>query len=370
MDVRAIVLFPAVNEAESLGGVPLPLLDVLGRPVLHRITERLYQAGVTAIRIIGDAGPHSSRFLRRALHGNDQFEHASGSALWRVALRAFSELTQSGADLVLILRTGPYVEMDLDRLIQIHLDQNSRVTAVTDSGRELLGAFLLSATRRNDAAFLLRHDLAECRSPYLEYATGGYVNRLASAADLRRLAVDAFCGRAAIRPVGTEIKPGVWAAASARIHRGARLLAPAFIGEHARVRASAVITRCSTLEHHTEVDCGTIVEDTSILPYTSVGAGLDVAHSVVGLRKVHHLRRMVEVEVSDPRLVGTVAAAPVRMLNQVAALAGFLPASFLRGFFGRSKHQPGLPDTAQSPVTTMETSRSLPETDPALSNFR
>jgi NDP-sugar pyrophosphorylase family protein len=133
MDVRAIVLLgpSSANAPETLGGVPIALLDVLGQPVLHRITERLCRAGIRTVRIIGDAGPQAARFVRRAQRHHYQWESASSDSLWRAAQRAFSDFAQAGADLVLILRAGPYAEVDFERLLQFHLDQNNRVTAVT-----------------------------------------------------------------------------------------------------------------------------------------------------------------------------------------------------------------------------------------------
>jgi NDP-sugar pyrophosphorylase family protein len=372
MDVRAIVLLgaPAEKGTESLGGVPIPLLDVLGQPMLRRVTARMKRAGIGTIRIIGDAGPHAARFLRRALQNEEQWEQASAAALWRAAQRAFTEYAQSGADTVLVMRVGPYAELEIERLMQFHLNQNGRVTAVTAADGQMLGTFLIAASRRNDAAFLLRNRLTEFRTPFAGYRHEGYVNRLAGAADLRQLAVDAFSGRAEIVPVGEQVKPGVWVGAGARIHRGARVLAPAYIGEQSRVRAAAVITRCSALEHHTEVDCGTVVEDTSLLPCTMVGAGLDLAHSVVGLHRIFHLRRMVEVEVLDPKLVSLAAPAPVRMLNRMASLATYLPASFLRGLFGVRQNTLDPASAAQAPSAALNNSESLSITDPALSNYR
>lgn len=372
MDVRAIVLLGAVaeNSSEHISGVPIALLDVLGRSVLHRVTSQMRNGGFSRIRVIGDFGPQSSRILRRALPPEYELETATGDSLWRAAQHTFSQFAQDGADHVVIRRLGAYAEFDFEQLSQFHLNQNGRVTAVTDSEGELLGTFIVSASRRNDATYLLRHRLTSSRVPFVPFAFSGYVNRLSSAADLRRLAVDAFCGRAQILPEGNEIKPGVWVGDGARIHRGARVLAPAFIGERTRIRASAVVTRCSTVEHHAEVDCGTVVEDASILPYTTLGAGLDVAHSVVGFRRILHLRRMAEVEVFDPKLVGMAAAAPVRVLNRAAALAGFIPVNFLRGLFGRADNDPSLRDAVRSPSAALNAPDSLTATDPALSNYR
>ncbi|MFB3813605.1 MAG: hypothetical protein ACE14L_05790 [Terriglobales bacterium] len=367
MDVRAILLLGPVNAngAESLGGVPIALLDVLGRPVVGRVADRLAHFGVSAITVIGDVGADSSRFVFRAMQGL-RWLPSPGPALWRTAQQTFSEYAQDGADLVLVLRLGPYLELDYDHLTQTHFDHNSRVTAVADPCGQPLGAYLICASRRNDACFLLRHYLQEFRTPFARYTFHGYANRLATAADLRRLAVDAFCGRAQIQPEGAQIKPGVWVAPSARIHPRARILAPCFIGEHTKVRASAVLTRCAVLEHHAIVDCGTVIEDATVLPYATVGTGLDLAHAVVGFHKLVHLRRNVEVEISDPKLVGMVSPAPVRTLAHAAALASFLPINFVRGLFGKNHAESALPSAVETPAV----SDSVPAADSALSNFR
>ena len=95
-----------------------------------------------------------------------------------------------------------------------------------------------------------------------------------------------------------------------------------------------MITRSTVIEHHAEVDCGTVVEDSTVLPYTYVGAGLDVMHSVVGLRRLSHLVRNVEVEISDRKLVGMPAVNVVsRLAGSTAALFAFLPKQIYRGFF-------------------------------------
>lgn len=361
MDVKAIVLVGAgTHGTERHGGVPLALLDVLGRAPLYRLTERLLQSGCSGITVLGDAGTQGARWLRRALRPEVRWESASGDSIWRAAQRVFTQYSQAGAGTVLLLRLGPYAELDIAAILRFHAESGRRVTAVTDPASDLLGAFAVSAARRSDAVYLLRHQLQESRDAYARYRFEGYVNRLASASDLRQLAIDAFCGRAQIAPDGVEVRPGVWVASGARVHRRARVLAPAYIGEAARVRASVVVTRCSTLEHHTVVDCGTVLENTSVLPYTSVGAGLDVTHSVVGFCRVVHLLRQVEIEVNDTKLVGAVSSAPLRVLGQAAALAAFLPVNFLRGLFVGEAPEAALPEAVQAPAAALKLSDRAP----------
>jgi carbonic anhydrase/acetyltransferase-like protein (isoleucine patch superfamily) len=212
-----------------------------------------------------------------------------------------------------------------------------------------LDVVVIDANRRNEAATLFRSRLAKSRTPSSAYLFGGYSNALENVRDLRCLAQDGLLMRCELQPAGTEIKPGVWAGEEVRIHRTARLLAPCFVGARTKVRANAVVTRCSSLEHHAEVDCGTVVEDSSVLPYTYLGTGLDVAHAVVGFQQLAHLKRKTQVEISDPRLVATVSSsAPLRTLQSAAALAGYVPLQFVRGIFKWSR-RPERPASGNCP---------------------
>jgi hypothetical protein len=207
--------------------------------------------------------------------------------------------------------------------------------------------------------------LAECQF----YPFSGYVNHLESPHDLRALAMDGLMQRAQLRPIGEEWKPGVWVGRGAHIHRRARVLSPAFIGAGSRVRAAAVVTRCTALEHHTVVDCGTVVEDVSTLPYTYLGAGLDVTHALVGHRRLWNFKRNVEIEFTGDRLIGEAATnAPLRALGSLMSLASFLPTQFLRGIFTTSKDEcsPSLPDAINKPAAGLETPANLKASAPSV----
>jgi NDP-sugar pyrophosphorylase family protein len=359
MDIRALVLVGGAIEAENIAGMPFGLLDVLGRPVLDRMVERLRSAGISDVRVIAcnppqplPATPRSVGYaiewieqpgLERPLDGLD--DHSN---FWRAAERSFSQLAYAGAELIVIMRIGAFTEVDFYGLIQFHLDRASKVTAVCGSAGDLLDIFVVNASRRNDAAHLFRSRLTASRVPFSLFPFDGYVNRLSNAADFRRLAVDAFFGSVKLEPIGQEIRPGVWVAPGARIHSKARLLAPAFVGEQAKVRAAAVLTRCAVLERGAEVRPGTIVEDSTLLPYTCVGEKLDVGHSVIGFRVVASLSRNVELTMHDPALVDMAAPAPLRTFKSIAALAGYLPLQLLRGIFSRDGEAVELPGSVDA----------------------
>lgn len=332
---------PAGAGFETFAGIPLPLLDVVGKSVAHHVADRLRRAGVEAVTALTDDALYQDTALR---DGDGQAACRRTADVWRAAEDAFSSYADEGVDQVLLLRLGPYAEFELEDFLRFHQEHRQTATLLCDKNGPL-DAAVVQAARRNDAAFLLRNGLRATRLPSEPYLTRAYVNPLENAHDLRRLAQDALLMRCEIRPHGRELKPGVWVGERARIHRSARVLAPAFVGAHAKLRAASVVTRCSVVEHHAEVDCGTVLEDTSILPYTYVGTGLDAAHAVAGFGKICHLRRRAEVEIADPRLLGTVAvSATWRMMKNAASLAAYLPVQAVRGLASAGRRtQPAPP---------------------------
>jgi NDP-sugar pyrophosphorylase family protein len=354
MDVRAILVVGTPPDGACVAGQSIGTLDVLGRPLAYHVAEHLRSAGVEEVCALSTA-ERPSGFYRAADQGKAvHWIHSSEHDVWRSAEQFFGEYAQSGAELLVVWNLGAYAEVNLDAAVQFHLDQQARITRLHDAEGPL-GIFIISASRRNDAAFLFRHQLAGFRQPASEYYFDGYVNRLRGPHDLRQLTLDAFNQKIKIRPAGKEIRPGVWVADGARIERGARILAPAFIGARSKIRSSAVVTRASAIERHTEIDCGTVVEASNVLPFTYLGAGLDVAHAIVGYNRFAHLRRNIEVEVADPKLVGMLSQSPsVRAFKSVASLAKLVPSEFIRGLFTRPRRQPEIPEAVQAPAAAVD----------------
>jgi NDP-sugar pyrophosphorylase family protein len=130
------------------------------------------------------------------------------------------------------------------------------------------------------------------------------------------------------------------------VERGSRILAPAFIGSSARIRCGAVITRCTVIEHHANVDCGTVVENSTVLPYSYVGAGLDVAHSVVGMGHIANLRRSATIRVEDQKLLGEIPAARGQKL---IAAATRISGKLWSKVFGEARQEPALSERLRQP---------------------
>ena len=345
MDIRAILLVGvpgAVDRPASSGSstpetfseTPLALLPVLGRSVVHRVADRFKQWGIESVSVLQSCTQGSMEGDQTA---DLRWKNATPDEFWRAAQDEFESLVHAGSDLVILVRLGAYTEVELDPLIQFHIDQHNHITQVRAADGPI-DFFVLSASRRNDAAYLLRHKLSQLRVPASAFETRGYVNRLQSPADLRALALDSLMQKTSIQAVGEEIRPGVWVAPAARVNRNARLVAPCYVGASSKIRAGALITRGSAIEHHCVVDCGSVVEESTLLPLSYLGTGLDLAHSVVGSNRLCSARHKAELEVEDARMVSTLPNTSVlRTLSYAANLISFVPRQIVRGLAGERK---------------------------------
>jgi len=380
MDIRAILLIGGLEETgnkpreERFGDIPLACLDVLGMTVEERVISRLRHFGVSVCSVIYDAPREADPFTQcAALDSEAQYFHETGEQFWQIAEQTFHHCADEGAELVIVHRLGPYVEVDYDEMIQHHLDRRNVMTQAIDSEKSDLDLFVLSATARMDVAELFQGRLQRTRRGGEPFRVSGYVNRLRKAADLRRLATDGLLVRNGVTPEGTEVKPGVWVGTLARVHRKARVVAPAYIGAHAKIRASALITRGSAIERHAEVDCGTVVENTTVLPFSCLGAGLDAMHCVVGFRRLAHLLRDVEVEIHDGKLVGMVPFSAVsRLAGSTAALFAFLPKELYRGLrasFRRKRAARSVESPVETAISAENPALEASPSDPESSEF-
>jgi carbonic anhydrase/acetyltransferase-like protein (isoleucine patch superfamily) len=337
MDIRGLVLIN--SEAESgtepnhFGEVPLALVDVAGKSALMRTAERLRKFGVGPVTAVIEEAPTISV---RGLQGEPGLTSmiSPRERFWRTAENAFNDLVQAGAEIVILIKLGCYFEPDFDAVIQSHLDHNCRVSKLSYEGLPL-EVFCISASRRNDAASLFRTNLSKCRTDCEIVEQNGYFNPLSNACDLRQLAIDILTLQTDTSPAGQQVKPGVWIARGGHVEKGARVIAPAFIGAGACIRSGAVITRCTVVERNSEIDCGTVVENSSVLANSYLGAGLDLAHSVMGMGVIANLRRGATALISDVKLVRSLSdsAAP-NFLSSAKEFVRFIPRQMWRGIFG------------------------------------
>lgn len=354
MELNAVIVLGTSEAAqdEYWSGHLIPTFEILGKPVVDHVIDRLQRFGVDAITVIT---PEETRKRRK---GVSQVT-AAPDQVWRSAETVFNLYAQLGAEVVVVLRMGAYLEFDLDHILHFHHESKNRVTRVVGAHGRSLDFAVIDASRRNDAAFLFRTQLRETRVPAAEYRFNGYSNLLREIADVRRLAQDALMLDCELRPAGEQIKPGVWVGDGARIDRYARLVAPCYVGAGCEVEAGAVVTRMSAVERDSQIDVGTMVENSNVLPLSYIGPGLDICHSVVGYSRVANLTRKATVSVADPRLTAELPSSPiVRTLGSYAdaitRAAASLMASFKRSApredAGKVEHAPAVVEKSRAAV--------------------
>jgi carbonic anhydrase/acetyltransferase-like protein (isoleucine patch superfamily) len=263
-------------------------VDVLGRPVIGRLVDGLKRDGINAVFVVanGKCSPDSK---------SEDDSHSMN--VWAAAGSKLDECRGS-YDSVLIADCGTYAEFEVGEMLAFHQDQGGPVTqAVAADGP--VDLWIIDPVRfheRDD----LRGALTAGPAPYEQ---GGYVNRLRGPRDFRQLVSDSFNSRCRLRPCGVEVRPSVWMGENAGIGRGTRIVAPAFIGQQAKIGDDCLITRGTNVECNSHVDFGTAAENSSILPNTYLGIGLDLSHSIVDGRYLWNLRHDVTLEITDPAVM-------------------------------------------------------------------
>ena len=319
--VSALLLVGGKPGVERFGDLPLALLDVLGRSLVLRAVDRLKASGIAAITVLSDTpAPQLSHKTAAPWINASWFNIAAAEDFWDEALEQFRRLARQ-SECVLVMRLGAWAEIDYAAFLTSFRSSNAALMRAHCAGGEPLDVYAISPTRYTEAVALFRGKLRDPRTAAAAFPVYGYVNLLRDAADLRALTLDAFAGEARITPDGNELRPGVWVGRGARIHPSARLVAPVFIGARCRIHSAAVITRGSSLERNSVVDCATVIDNSTVLPFTRVGAGLEAEQCVLDAHMVHSLPRSATVAIDDPRLLRPAAA---QLFAQVFAMAGWL----------------------------------------------
>lgn len=345
----------------SYFGEPAAMLDLLGEPIVYRIIENLRKSGVGPIFLVTDDVFANHEALRDIGQWRVHVRNAPREELRTATQAALTTCRESGSRRAIVMQASKYVELDVTDMLRFHGASGQPVTFVRDSS----GPLGIAIVGSDSTEQLMLPDRRAPRSFSLEYMHRKYANRLSTPHDLRRLAQDALLQRCSIQPNGRELRPGVWVAPSARLHPRARVVDPAYIGAHTLLRSGVVITRYTSVEHHCEIDRGSVVENATILPHTYLGSSLDIAHSIVNRNIMVDVRRAVEVEIGDRSLIGSTSPvhgrvtgpSPVKSLPPIGyspwqmlsdALGAFLPnrplpsPASVRFSYNASDGRPGL----------------------------
>ena len=267
-------------------------VDVLGQSVVGRVTDGLKRSGIDSVFVLGN---QLSSLAAYTVAGR-----LAAPDSWSAVGTKLAKCKDEGFEAVLIADCSTYAEFELADLLMFHFEHGAPVTqACSADGPIDLWVVDPSRIGGEDLRSAVREANPVC------YELRGYVHQLRSVTDFRRLVLDSFGTRSRLRPRGVEIRPGVWVADSAELGRNARIVAPAFIGRGVRIADECLITRSTNVERGSHVDFGTAVEDSSILPNTYLGIGLDLSNSVVDGKNLWNLRHDVTLEITDPVVMRT-----------------------------------------------------------------
>jgi len=281
-------------------GTPLSCIEILGCTMIDRLLYGLRRLGLDSISVMAEEGVSARFEVERAAHRSVKFV----KDVWRGAVQCLAEQAKHGVNTLLVVPANVYTEMEFADFLQFHREQNRGITRVV-SRENRLDIWAIDAKHlrsERDLLALLQSGNKDSHE-YAKYFCHGYAARLSTPADLRRLVTDTFAGVCRLRPEGQEVRSGVWMSEGAEVNRGARIVSPAYVGRGSRIEEQCLITRGSNIESNCHVDYGTVVEDSSVLPNSYIGIGLDVAHSVVSGNCLSHLHHDVTLEISDPSVM-------------------------------------------------------------------
>ena len=292
------VITKAASENEIVFLEPLSCIEILGRSVVERTIDRLLRADIEAVSVLvaadiaNEVGSLSSKWE------NVRFQAVSD--VDAAVRRKLTEFSQAGIEHSIVVSADVYAETDLLDFYYFHKESRRSVTQSFDRDGPL-DLWVVNCAEAQRAG--LFGSLGRKEEANSSYFVREYTKRLTHARDLRQFATDVLQSRCAVRPSGREIKPGIWVEDGAEIHRRARVVAPAYIGRGSKIEQDALVTRCSNIEEDCCIDCGTVIEDSSILSNTHVGIWLDVCHAVAAGDLFLSLHRNVALEISDPAII-------------------------------------------------------------------
>jgi hypothetical protein len=321
------------RSASSRGSIAS--FEIFGESLLDRTVRRLRSAGIESVSVV--AGPNLPKSRTSFARIVTERSHER----WPAAQQEVIRQNAQGVQTVLMIGVHAYIEWDVQHFLNFHRGTGAPLTQLQNA-RGPLDLWAVESKWFGSAAIgcTLPFRYGEFPGLPVPCCIDGYVNRLASAEDLRRLVRDGFLCRCEVRPGGGEIKPGIWVEDGARVHKLARLVAPVYLGSSTKVGASAVITRFSNIEHHSKVGDGTIVDSSSVLPFTELASGLEVSRSVVQGNTLVDVRRNISLCIRDPKLIRDAAAdrrwkTPSSEVGRATSTLDFVYSSFFYRAAGR-----------------------------------
>jgi mannose-1-phosphate guanylyltransferase/phosphomannomutase len=118
---------------------------------------------------------------------------------------------------------------------------------------------------------------------------------------------------------GREIAPGVRVSRNATIHRTAKLVGPAFIGENCRIGEYCHLGQGASIGRDCVIENRTVVESSVLCPGSYVGEGLELRQVYVDRGWLVNTRLGAEIDNVDECLLGSVYASSGRLAKKAVS---------------------------------------------------
>ncbi|MFM2356635.1 MAG: hypothetical protein RLZZ528_2371 [Pseudomonadota bacterium] len=315
---------------------PAALLDLLGQPVIARVCEALRRLGLRDLVLDGSGPVAASETLTAALPASVT-PWFLGEPTGRGLAAALADQARRGGlpnETVLLAPDrlpGPGLAAALLSHRRSGADQG-RAAGETVAGFDATGKVgrfggecrcdglaILSAASiagwetaaPGGQADALAGCLGGNETPAGHPGPADATDRLASAGDYFRLLRQGLDGRADLRPLGEQVRPGVWLAHGARLSPRAAITGPCYIGPGASVEAGASLSGHVVIGEGALVGPGAVIRDSVIRPATRVEPGAIVSSMIAaGVWAIDHRFDLVATTAPLDGVVPIDSAAP------------------------------------------------------------
>ena len=323
---RAILLacWPGRDPLLRGLGIDAALVEVAGKPFIHRVVERAVALGVRRVDVLLGDDPEPYR----ACLGNGErwgcviaYHYApSNAAIPRALARQLAVIARC---LLLTADAMPPEEMAPPSSYGfIESEPGLRAAWACASGAVVARA-LAGVGSAEALAVALRNEAQMSRADVAPTVSAGSAAALLDASR-QLLDVPDY-------PIGIAWRPhaeGLWIGNGARIHPEARLVPPVYVGDHVLVAAGARIGPNAVVGARAIVDGGALVVDSLVLPSTYVGRGVELRRSIAAGRRLVNVDLHVEMDIRDRELLGAAAgeaaSGPTLTERGLAALRWFM----------------------------------------------
>jgi hypothetical protein len=304
---RAVVLacWPSTDALLDGIGTDAALFEVAGKPLAQRVVEQAVALGVRHVDIV--LGDNATAYQHLLGDGERwgctiAYHYAPAGACLPSSL---ARRLARESDCLLLMADA--------MLPAGYCPQPGSYGGSTAAGElawpgwaRLPGSALLAATARSTSSRAVY--LALCGNRELHCCRDAAGPHAADAAALLDAAKSLL--RAPDYPIGIARRPvaeGLWIGNGTRIHPTARVIAPAYLGDHVLIAADAIVGPDAVIGARSVVDRGATVAASLVAPGSYVGAAVELREVILSGRCLVNVALETRLDIPDRELVGPAA---------------------------------------------------------------